>query len=64
MNELKLFQINLNISKYLTINNKSKNTEFRRLLFKSQFFKPEVYAVIYNKKIYATMSAVLQYNLP
>ena len=26
--------------KYLTINNKSRNTEFRRLLFKSQFFKP------------------------
>ena len=40
--------------KYLSINNKSRNNEFRQLLFQSQFFK--------QKKIGTTMSVISQYN--
>ena len=43
-----------NKMKHLSINSKSRNTEFRRLLFKSQFFK--------QRKIDAIMNPISEYN--
>jgi len=44
----------LNKFKFLKINNKSRNTEFRRPLFNSEFFK--------QKKIKVIINAISQYN--